>query len=204
MKGENCKMNISESEMMELIKNSMGKNLMGPEQIPEIDLYVDQIITLFDDQFKNKRRHENDKILTKAMVNNYSKEKLIRPIKGKKYSREQILQILLIIYLKSTLSIGDIKLVMGQLMDENCSTDNLETIIEKSRHLEEYSFEGAIAEQMGKRYGSDLETQDVVSILLEVAGLCDFLRRTAENIVDSYFSTQESHPDRGKKLSSKD
>ncbi|MEG2054425.1 MAG: DUF1836 domain-containing protein, partial [Oscillospiraceae bacterium] len=66
-------------------------------------------ITLMEDKLGKNKRFETDKLLTKTMINNYSKEGLIKPIHGKKYSKEHITQMLLIYQLKGTLSIQEIK-----------------------------------------------------------------------------------------------
>ena len=52
--------------------------------IPNLDLYMDQVITLFENGLKGSKRSEQDKILTKTMINNYSKDKILIPIKNKK------------------------------------------------------------------------------------------------------------------------
>jgi hypothetical protein len=77
--------------------------------IPEIDLYMDQIISLIEDKYKDHKKSPKDKLLTKTMINNYSKEGIIKPIKGKKYSRAHIIQMLMIYSMKNTLTIKEIK-----------------------------------------------------------------------------------------------
>lgn len=72
-------------------------------KIPEIDLYMDQLLSL-----------TSEKEVTKTMINNYSKEHLIKPLKGKKYSKEQIIQILFIMNLKQNIPLGNIKSLMPQ------------------------------------------------------------------------------------------
>ncbi len=54
------------------------------EDIPSLDLYMDQIMTLFDVNLADNKRNEDDKLLTKTMINNYSKEGLLKPIKREK------------------------------------------------------------------------------------------------------------------------
>ena len=71
--------------------------------IPEIELYVDQIITLL-----NKFETDEEKYLTKSMINNYSKAKIIEKIKGRKYSRAHVIIIAIINRLKPTLTINEI------------------------------------------------------------------------------------------------
>ena len=46
------------------------------------------------------------------MINNYAKDRVISPVKGKKYTKEQIIQILFVYTLKGTLSIGEIKRIL--------------------------------------------------------------------------------------------
>ena len=42
-----------------------------PEDVPNIDLYMDQVTTFMDSQLAASKRHDDDKILTKTMINNY-------------------------------------------------------------------------------------------------------------------------------------
>lgn len=44
-----------------------------PEDVPNIDLYMDQVTTFMDSQLAASKRHDDDKILTKTMINNYAK-----------------------------------------------------------------------------------------------------------------------------------
>lgn len=95
---------------MQVLKKPLQQKEVEVADLPDLDLYMDQITTLFAD-----KTQEPDGLLTKTMINNYSKEGLLKPIKGKKYSKEHILQMLLIYRLKQTLSIQQIKGVMQGL-----------------------------------------------------------------------------------------
>lgn len=77
--------------------------------IPKIDLYMDQVITLFENALGTSKRLPEDKLLTKTMINNYTKDKILMPAKNKKYTPEHIVQMALIYHLKQSLLIGDIK-----------------------------------------------------------------------------------------------
>lgn len=91
-----------------------------PAEIPKLDLYMDQVITLFESVLEPTKRHPADKLLTKTMINNYTKDKLLLPAKNKKYSPEHIIQMTLIYHLKQSLSISDIKaLFQGTLHQED-------------------------------------------------------------------------------------
>lgn len=79
------------------------------EDIPGIDLYMDQITTFMDEHLKDTRRHPEDKVLTKTMINNYAKNNLLPPPVKKKYSKDHMLLLIFIYYFKSLLSFNDIE-----------------------------------------------------------------------------------------------
>ena len=88
-----------------------------PEDIPNIDLYMDQITTFMDKQLEGCKRHPEDKILTKTMINNYAKNNLLPPPVKKKYSKEHLLMLTFIYYLKNILSINDIQTLLRPLSE---------------------------------------------------------------------------------------
>ena len=69
-----------------------------PEQIPDIDLYMDQVTSFMEDHLKKVKRYPEDKVLTKTMINNYTKAKILPPPEKKKYSREHMYMLLIIEY----------------------------------------------------------------------------------------------------------
>ena len=85
-----------------------------PDEVPQLDLYMDQVLTLFDQCLSGSKRTPEDKLLTKTMVNNYVKEGLMTPVKGKKYTRQQIMQLLCVYHLKQTLRLNDVKALTGR------------------------------------------------------------------------------------------
>ena len=89
-----------------------------PQDIPNIDLYMDQITTFMDEQLAASKRYEDDKILTKTMINNYAKNNLIPPPEKKKYSKEHVLTLIFIYYFKNILSISDIQSILNPITDK--------------------------------------------------------------------------------------
>ena len=176
-------MEIKKEKLEQIINQSANPSRLEPEQIPELELYIDQILMLFEDKLGENRRRENDKILTKSMVNNYSKEKMIRPMRGKKYSREQILQILMICNLKNVLSIGDIKQVMTLLMAEGVQAKGMQEIFEKD--LKESI--NVMVDRLKQNYDEEMDTMALVSLLLSFAGIAAYCRKTSEAIIDRFF-----------------
>lgn len=120
---------MTRDKLIEIASDAVNDAELGSKDIPNIDLYVDQILNLVaDKQAQGSERHKSRQ-LTKTMINNYSKDGLIMPIKGKKYSREQVLQILYIYSLKNTLSMGEIKrLLYGAYAIEGFDADSLSSL----------------------------------------------------------------------------
>ena len=93
-----------------------------PEDIPEIDLYMDQVLSFMETHLGDTRRYEDDKVLTKTMINNYAKNHLLPSPVNKKYTESHILYLVYIYYLKNILSINDIKTMFSLV--EDSGSDN--------------------------------------------------------------------------------
>jgi len=96
-------------DVKDIIDDIFSIELLDTSEIPKIDLYMEQVTSFFDDQLGEMRRKEDDKILTKTMVNNYTKYEVLPHPEKKKYTREHMIALTYIIMLKKVLSIQDIK-----------------------------------------------------------------------------------------------
>ncbi len=104
-------------EFEQLLKKYSHIPYIRPAMLPEIDLYMDQVTTFMEEHLKNMRRNPEDKILTKTMINNYTKNKLLPPPVKKKYTQEHLLLLIYIYYLKNILSIGDISTLLEPMTE---------------------------------------------------------------------------------------
>ena len=95
-----------------------GIGYIKPEDIPNIDLYMDQVTTFMEEQLAHSKRYQEDKILTKTMINNYAKNNLLPSPVKKRYSKEHLLVLIFIYYFKNILSINDIQTLLGPLTDK--------------------------------------------------------------------------------------
>ena len=91
---------MNETSIDEIIKKLALTERVEEKDIPEIDLYMDQVIQIFEQKLSNSKRKDSDKVLTKTMINNYAKAKLLMSIKNKKYSKEHLLLMSMIYDLK--------------------------------------------------------------------------------------------------------
>ena len=112
-------MTIDTKDMLNSILSSISRiDYVRPDDIPNIDLYMDQVTTFMEKELASSKRHEDDKILTKTMINNYAKNNLLPPPVKKKYSREHILMLTFIYYFKNIMSINDIQVLLGPIAEE--------------------------------------------------------------------------------------
>ncbi len=127
---------MDHNELLSLIQYAVGDTDLESREIPSIDLYLDQIINLVAEKNTGSTDMYRDRILTPTMVNNYSKDGLIKPIQGKKYSREHIIQMLLVYSLKNTLSIGAIRRILTGVYSEPVGFDGAKLTEGYDRYLD--------------------------------------------------------------------
>lgn len=148
-------MTINTEDLLNSILESLGRiDYIKSEDIPNIDLYMDQVTTFMDEKLRHSSRYpDDDKILTKTMINNYAKNDLLPPPVKKKYSKEHILLLVFIYYFKGILSIGDIQNLLKPITDKyfaNNEEFDLEKIYSEVFGLEKEQIEKMKADVMEK------------------------------------------------------
>ncbi|MDU2673817.1 MAG: DUF1836 domain-containing protein [Clostridium sp.] len=187
-------------DIKELVDNIDFINGIPMDDIPEIDLYMDQVIQLFEGKLSSLKRTEDDKILTKTMINNYAKGKLLLPIKNKKYTKEHIIIMSLIYNLKGALSINDIKLSLNKIIDSFSEDESYPLRELYSAFLDES--ENDVLEFKKGVDNKEEEIEKLIENNAELKGdfekkfllLCSFInmsnmyRRASEKLIDEFFS----------------
>lgn len=139
-------MTLNTEDLLNSILESLDRiEYIKPEDIPNIDLYMDQVTTFMDSKLQSSLRYpENDKILTKTMINNYAKNNLLPPPVKKKYSKEHVLLLIFIYYYKGILSINDIQTLLNPITErffQNGKEFNLESIYQEVFSMEKTQVE---------------------------------------------------------------
>lgn len=179
----------------ELVKTSFNKSSIHTDDLPPIDLYMDQVITLIEQAAQKDDRLPDEKPLTKMMVNNYSKAGLISPIKGKKYTREHIVQMLTIYALKGTLSIGEIKNVLDSLYSQDdFGSAELSGCYEKGLMMQDKARGEFISLLKNSIAINDENVSDKFASLMAVCAVSDALSELARRMTMEYFSVKDSEP----------
>lgn len=170
-------------------------NHLALSDMPAIDLYMDQVIQLFERKFASSKRNEDEKILTKTMINNYAKGKLFFPIENKKYSKAHLILISLIYQLKGSLSINDIKMTLDKLNDKiTHETFDLEKLYEGYLHISKNNSERftqhatecakEVSREVASLEDKDTAYLDKLLLLASFVNMSNSYRRAAEKMVD--------------------
>ena len=154
-------MTIDTNDLLNSILESISRiDYEKSIDIPNIDLYMDQVTTFMDKQMASSKRYEDDKVLTKTMINNYAKNNLLPSPEKKKYTKEHLLVLTFIYYFKSFLSIKDIEMLLRPVTDRYFHTDsklNLTHIYDEVCSFEKDRID-TLKEELKAMYASSSET----------------------------------------------
>lgn len=145
-RSEDIRMTIDTENLLNSILASLSRiEYIKASDIPNIDLYMDQVTTFMDERLRHSMRYPGeDKVLTKTMINNYAKNDLLPPPVKKKYSKEHVMLLIFIYYYKGILSINDIQTLLHPITEsffQNGKEFNLESIYEEVFSMEKEQVE---------------------------------------------------------------
>lgn len=126
------------------------------EDLPNIDLYMDQLTTFMDNRLASTKRYSEDKVLTKTMINNYAKNKILPSPNKKQYTTEHLITLLFIYYFKSFLSITDIQKLLEPIEEKYFDQDKINL-----RHI--YSEVFSMEDEALKKLRADVEEKYATS-----------------------------------------
>lgn len=204
-------MTIETEDLINSICASLERiSYIRPEEIPGIDLYMDQVTTFINERLRSTTRNPGeDKILTKTMINNYAKNNLLPPPVKKKYTKEHILVLIFIYYYKGILSMGDIQVLLKPITDKFFSVDegfDLQMIYNEVFSMEKEQVE-ALKQDMIRKYETSEKTfedapEDSKEFLKLFSFICELSfdvyvkKLLIEKLIDQLGTTQT--PDQGK------
>jgi hypothetical protein len=172
-----------EEYISSLINDLKNVKYIMPDDIPNIDLYMDQVTTFMDKHLKSSKRYSEDKLLTKTMINNYTKNELLPPPIKKKYTKEHMFLLIFIYYFKNILSISDIQSIFNPLTERfygGKSDIGLEKIYEEIFRLEKEQTDALTKDMIRKmtkakesfEFVKNKEDRDFLSLFSFICILC--------------------------------
>ena len=141
-------MRSNDEQLAGLLSILEAQTHVKPEEIPNIDLYMDQVTTFMEEHLKDSKRYEEDKVLTKTMINNYAKNNLLPPPVKKKYSRDHMLMLIFIYYFKSLLSFHDIETFFKPITAKHFSAQGVSDLSLEDIYHEVFSLESEEMERL--------------------------------------------------------
>lgn len=197
-------MTIDKDNLLNSIMESMDRiQHIKVDDIPNIDLYMDQVTTFMENKLKSTVRNPGeDKILTKTMINNYAKNDLLPPPVKKKYSREHVIMLIFIYYYKGILSINDIQSLLKPISERYFLADgnlNLGAIYEEIFGLEKTQVDSLKEDILNKfetaqtTFGDASEKDQEILRMFSFIGLLSFdvyiKKLLIEKMIDSLNGT---------------
>ena len=116
-------MQKNEDSLTEICAQLMGHQLPLWRELPEFELYMDQVLSLIS-RYLGGYPGFDEKGLTASMVNNYVKQGVLAPPKKKRYSRDHLAQLLMICLLKTSMPIASVR----QLIKDDGTQKDLEGV----------------------------------------------------------------------------
>jgi len=196
-------MDYNKESLDKLVEEIIGTKDITLMEIPCVDLYMDQVTTFFNEKLGSLKRNDDDKILTKTMINNYTKGKVLMPAKNKKYTNEHMILLMLIYNLKQTISINDINTVFDSIIDIKApkgTSLSLEDLYNNFLDIKEVQNKDFVSDidkdtefikdrikQMGKKDGELIELILMVLLLINKANM---QKRMAEKLIDKFLNKE--------------
>ncbi|MFT8347815.1 DUF1836 domain-containing protein [Clostridium saccharoperbutylacetonicum] len=190
---------MSDFSIDSYINSQKSSNNINLDDFPEIDLYMDQVMQLFENKLSYTKRYKDDKVLTKTMINNYAKGKLLMKIKNKKYTKSHLILMGLIYNLKGSLSLTDIKTILTPIINSFDKENDYPLYDIYQSFLDIYDFNldelnvssNKIYENIKKLVDSknlDLgDFEEKFLLICAYVSISNLYRRMSEKIIDDFF-----------------
>ena len=194
---------MNREELINIAVDATNDAQLTSKEIPAIDLYVDQIINLISGKLAEGSERYIGRQLTKTMINNYSKDGIITPVKGKKYTREQVVQILYVYSLKNTLSMGEIKrLLSGAYGIEGFGANEITALYDTHEDIKnetrEYSLKLLNDDIIDNLSLDPSDDADYISIICALVSMSAHLKNIAQAMIDAKYPAPEPEEDEEK------
>lgn len=186
------------------IDSQKSSNNLNLDDFPDIDLYMDQVMQLFENKLSYTKRNDDDKVLTKTMINNYAKGNLLMKIKNKKYTKNHLILMGLIYNLKGALSLTDIKTILTPIVDsfekeqEYPLNDIYQSFLDiYDLNLEDFkNYPTKIYENIKELANSTDESirdyEEKFLLICAYVSMSNLYRRMSEKIIDEFFNISKN------------
>ena len=185
--------------------------LLLPDEMPEVELYMDQVVSLLNKELAVYKEKEQD-VFTKSMVSNYVKHKVLPKPENKKYNKEHMVILNMIFQLKSIFQMDEMKVLFKSFVENHESIleeqydmeglyDSLlrsrdKEILQMTNHIhEDIEYVKAVMEEMGT---SDDDAHEIMGVILILTIQSNAYRLMARKLLNEYFIDNKKKSERKK------
>lgn len=195
----------SQMRYEEFIKNTMEefeeKGAIHASEFPDLELYIDQAALFMNRSLSVYKDEADDQVITKTMIGNYAKHRMLPRPQNKRYTKDHLIMLTLIFYLKGNFQMDEIELLVKPLIDNYNSTfdDKIDLtqlydgILSTQERDKENRFQQVAddMEQIKTRLNETIQSDDdVLELFMMITSLCmraDAHRYLAKKLLDEYF-----------------
>jgi hypothetical protein len=187
------------------IEELAAEGFIPLERFPDLDIYMDQAAAFMNEELNIYKKKKNDQVITKTMIGNYVKHKMLPRPENKKYTRDHMVLLTIIYYLKGSFQMGEIEKLMKPLISNyNSEFDdkiNLMSIYEGLSTLQETELQSLLSDTKEdiktiKHHLSEAELSDddmveLFMLIVNLAIKADAQKYLAQKLLQEYFMSPE-------------
>ncbi len=143
--------------IVELKKSLKEDRPIGWDNIPEMELYMDQVLGLMKEQHLGL---DGDDKLTASMVNNYIKKGVLPRARGKRYTKNHIAYLTAIGLFKRVLSVSETDALLKDQLEEQ----EMEDFYKKLLRALDHEFN-----RVGNALHQDMDREELSDAILKLA-----------------------------------
>lgn len=195
-----------EEFIKQTVEDFVKGGVVDSKAFPDMDLYMDQAVLFINKHLDVYKKEEKDAVMTKTMVGNYSKHHLIPRPQNKRYTREHLILLTLIFYLKGTFQMEEIQTLMEPFIDNyNSEFDEkfdflmiYETILnlyqeEQDHLLSEVTVDmDKIKKNLNDAELEDDDTTELFILIANLAMKANAQKFLAQKLMNEYFNKDKS------------
>lgn len=206
-----------EEKVKMIVEEFVQEGGLYNSEFPEMELYMDQAANFMNQKLNVYKKDPKDQVITKTMIGNYVKHKLLPRPQNKKYCKDHLILLTFIYYLKSTFQMDDIEKLMKPIVDNyNSEFDekiSIGGVYESVANLQEEKRKKLLADTVQDIYNIkdsnnklDLADDDILEMFMLIVDLsmkADFQKFLAQRLMDEYFLKPKAKPQKKAKVKDK-
>ena len=164
------------------------------EELPDLELYMDQVITVLEKHLSVFMENEKTKLITSTMINNYVKQKLVRAPHNKKYDRGHIASFYIITLMKQIMPISMINTAILGVAGELGRKEAYELFCRVFENSLSLIFQGEPKHSFSEEEKDNSAYAIIRSLTLSYSNML-----YAEHLLEQYISKEEKPKEKEKK-----